>query len=993
MPPKAKNAPKETILLPSEVKDQARKFFYKLMGEGRSPWPSKFLKSKGFERKQCDCCHKYFWTCDPNTTKCGDSSCVGGYSFVNNKNPNPITYSQAWEDFRDTFKNLRIPHTVVPRYPVVARWRSDVDYVAAGIYCYQPFCVSGESDPPGNPLVQCEFCLRFNDLDNIGKTGRHYSGFNMLGIQVFNHPANEKPPQEPYGETEEIYWKDSCIEFNYTWLTETLKVKKETLTFIEDVWQGGGNCGACVEFFSGGLEIGDMVFTEYAVVLPGKGETECRFDPIPVKVIDVGIGLERIPWLINGGWSSYLYVFDYMLPELSAKLGVPLETEHFQKFAQYTALFDADENKEISKTYHDIGEKMGLNVPSETDPTKTKLDIFKEELAQYSDLVKICDHTRTCLFAIEDGSLPSNVGGGSNIRRILRAVFSTMKERGWTEKLGGIDGIIGLFKSHIKGLKKFVPEFKNIRCLETVIKLEYEKWETGKQDSIRSLNNLLSKKKGDKTLTIDEWIMAIESYGLTDIEISKVSGQPIPDDLGLKIDENKYRLRRLLEQSKYDVTGIPDTKEIFNIPEYEYQYKYTAKVIKVLSDNAFVCDTTILYPTGGGQQHDEGFITVKGVKYEITDIEKVRNVVVFVVKEKVDPTIVGEDAIQEVDENVREILRTQHTATHIVAAAARKVLGPHVWQNGAKKTKYGAHIDLTHYDLPSYETLLEINRVANELILTGAKVHKKIYTRKEAEGKWGFVLYQGGAIPGNAIRVVDIEGIDTEACCGTHCNTLREIGFIKIKQANKVSDGVFRIEFVAGKLASESLLQDMELIHFLQDLYRTSKEDIKPNSVKFFNGMNSLKTRVKDLTSDSLNLSVSLALASNMDKFLIRTKETDAKMYFNGLVKNVETHKEKFNGKSVIVLSDNFFYGLVQKDVAEQLTKEFQPYVDEKKINKLTNTKAKTVEKYGVVGFGLLSFLSSDKKDATDDEKKKAQVSISKLVNDILLKEFTEVKA
>ena len=199
------------------------------MGEGRSPWPSKFLKSKGFERKQCDCCHKYFWTCDPNTTKCGDSSCVGGYSFVNNKNPNPITYSQAWEDFRDTFKNLRIPHTVVPRYPVVARWRSDVDYVAAGIYCYQPFCVSGESDPPGNPLVQCEFCLRFNDLDNIGKTGRHYSGFNMLGIQVFNHPANEKPPQEPYGETEEIYWKDSCIEFNYTWLTETLKVKKETL--------------------------------------------------------------------------------------------------------------------------------------------------------------------------------------------------------------------------------------------------------------------------------------------------------------------------------------------------------------------------------------------------------------------------------------------------------------------------------------------------------------------------------------------------------------------------------------------------------------------------------------------------------------------------------------------------------------------------------------------------------------------------------------------
>ena len=90
-----------------------------------------------------------------------------------------------------------------------------------------------------------------------------------------------------------------------------------------------------------------------------------------------------------------------------------------------------------------------------------------------------------------------------------------------------------------------------------------------------------------------------------------------------------------------------------------------------------------------------------------------------------------------------QILRIHHTATHVVAAAARKVLGPHVWQNGAKKTKNGAHIDLTHYELPSFQTISEIERTANRIIFSNAKVNKQVFTRKEAESKWGFVLYQG----------------------------------------------------------------------------------------------------------------------------------------------------------------------------------------------------------------------------------------------------------
>lgn len=122
-----------------------------------------------------------------------------------------------------SFTTARVPCTAIERYPVVARWRNDVEFTAAGIYCFQPFCVTGEMDPPANPLIQPQFCVRFNDLDNIGITGRHYSGFVMLGIQTFNYP-------DKY-----VFFKEECIEFNYRYperssLGGLLKSSKSILT-------------------------------------------------------------------------------------------------------------------------------------------------------------------------------------------------------------------------------------------------------------------------------------------------------------------------------------------------------------------------------------------------------------------------------------------------------------------------------------------------------------------------------------------------------------------------------------------------------------------------------------------------------------------------------------------------------------------------------------------------------------------------------------------
>jgi alanyl-tRNA synthetase len=255
-------------------------------------------------------------------------SCRGKYTFIGTGCgiglEKKITYKEAWDSFERSLTSARVPCKKIDRYPVIARWRNDVDYVAAGIFCFQPYCVTGEMDPPANPLICPQFCLRFNDLDNIGLTGRHFSGFVMIGIQVFNKPG------------EFIFFKDECVEFNYRWLTEELKIDPSEITFIEDIWAGGGNLGPCVEYFIHGLELGNMVFMQYNY------DHEGKIEELPVKVIDVGIGLERIPWLINGSPTSYNDVFKEALAFLQQKTEVPLGNEVWEKLGPYSCMLNID---------------------------------------------------------------------------------------------------------------------------------------------------------------------------------------------------------------------------------------------------------------------------------------------------------------------------------------------------------------------------------------------------------------------------------------------------------------------------------------------------------------------------------------------------------------------------------------------------------------------------------------------------------------------------
>jgi alanyl-tRNA synthetase len=157
----------------------------------------------------------------------------------------------------------------------------------------------------------------------------------------------------------------------------------------------------------------------------------------------------------------------------------------------------------------------------------------------------------------------------------------------------------------------------------------------------------------------------------------------------------------------------------------------------------------------------------------------------------------------KIDIDRRKQLAQHHTATHIINAAARRVLGKHINQAGAKKTLEKAHIDLTHYNSLTDKEINEIESESNKIVVENLPVVKKFYSRDEAEKKFGMAIYQGGAVPGNRLRIVEIPEVEVEACGGTHLNSTGEVEEIRIQKVTKIQDGVIRVVFTAGKAAKQ----------------------------------------------------------------------------------------------------------------------------------------------------------------------------------------------
>lgn len=499
-------------------------------------YPTEVFAKMGYSRAQCGKCNNYYWCHNPEKqVNCGDSGCTGQYTFIGNGigKGKKMTFAEAWKGYEQSFTTARVPCNSIKRYPIVARWRNDVDFVAAGIFCFQPYCVTGELDPPANPLICPQFCARFNDLDNIGLTGRHYSGFIMLGQQVFNYPNDYK------------FFKDECLEFNHRWLTETLGVDPDDITYVEDVWAGGGNLGPSIEYFIRGLEVGNMVFMQYKTFHNGTREE------LDVKVIDVGIGLERISWLYNGSSTSYSDTFAHAMGLLMPKLDdVKQDQKIWEKYGPYSCTLNIDEVSDIETTWKELAAKIDEPV-----------DDVKAAIQSMKDVYIVLDHTRTILITISDGSLPSNVGGGSNVRNILRRVFFVLKKNGWWEKIGKMDGLLEIFESHKLDLEGIYGKFPEYKSFAEIIKVEYDRWLNTDDAADANLQKLI-KKKGGK-LTIDDWIQMIQSQGISADKISEISKLPIPGNLYYEIATRQERVGKAAEKILYNTIHLAETNNLY----------------------------------------------------------------------------------------------------------------------------------------------------------------------------------------------------------------------------------------------------------------------------------------------------------------------------------------------------------------------------------------------------------------------------------------------
>ncbi|NOS62560.1 MAG: alanine--tRNA ligase, partial [Nitrosarchaeum sp.] len=676
----------------------------------------KLFEEQGFVRKSCLKCKRFFWTLDSGRELCPDDA-DDTYSFIGDPpTAKRFDYTQAWKEVESFF--VKNGHTSVSRYPVVCRWRDDLYFTIASIVDFQRIMGSKVVfEFPANPLVVPQTCLRFKDLENVGVTGRHFSSFCMIGQHSIPNSQG--------------YWKDKCVDLDFRLLTNQFGIKKEEVVFVEDVWAGGGSFGSSLEYFVRGLEIGNAVFTEFQGEL-GKHTT------LDQKIIDMGAGLERFAWITMGTPTAYDCCFGPITNHLFEKIGIDSDTEMLRKY--FTAIA---KNLEIHEDLIDVRRHAVKSVGLTQDQ-------INRIITPLEGMYLIADHLRTLIFAITDGALPSNVGGGYNLRMMLRRINGTMDRMNL--KLD-IDELVDM---HIDYLKDTYPELDAKRQdVKTILKLESERYVESKTRMGKMAVRL--KEKG-RAPTVDELITLYESDGITPEYLKEI-------DVISEIPSSFYAKLSDLHQSdkKKDVEQLP----LENIPETEMLFykddpmEFEAKVLKVF-DKSVVLDRTSFYARGGGQEPDHGTIA----EAKVVDVNKHGGVIIHEIEGQTPKE--GSIVSCKVDVTRRANITKNHTSTHILNSSARGVLGSWIWQHSAFKEADHARLDITHHSSLTDQQVQDIENAANDIVAKDMTVTIENYDRGTAEQKYGFKIYQGGVVPVKSVRIVSIEDFDVEACGGTH---------------------------------------------------------------------------------------------------------------------------------------------------------------------------------------------------------------------------------
>ena len=833
---------------------------------GLPPIDLQVFHDNGYTRRQCRVTELWFWSSDPSRDTCGDTE-VDEYTFIGA----PILdgFSQLGRDLKDAMREQFIgffeqrEHTRVEPYPVLARWRDDIHLTIASIADFQPHVTSGAVEPPANPLTISQPCIRLNDIDAVGRSGRHLTTFEMMAHHEFNRPDEGKM----------YYWMEECGKHCHDLLCITFGIDPAEITYVENPWSGGGNAGAAVEVIVGGLELATLVFMNLEEHEDGEIEIKgVKYTEMPLQIIDTGYGLERFCWAAAGTPTIYESIYPESVAWLKEQAGFSAEMFDMTQsdldslLGEMSRLFgimnievgsDGDRMREVFLTR--LGER-GHSIDSE---------MFAAITEPLSKIYAIPDHMHALANMLGDGLVPSNAKAGYLARMIARRVLRMRDDLGLDVSLSDL-ALQHLEVNYSTDRMKQTQE-----GLVTILKGEEERYDEMLRKGMQVVKTAIKDIAKESTELPDEILFTInDSHGIAPDLVMNIANDLGWKNLVLRTGFNAEMAERHAAMAKAAAKAITAKPLVEKVPElpatvalyYEdvSSQNFEASVLACLplvgedlpegATHGIVLDRTCFYPEGGGQEGDYGSLTCDSASHSILDTQKVGELVVHLSS---GPFEVGDMVLGELDWSRRRQLMDNHTAVHIVGGAARRLLGPHIYQAGANKSVESARLDITHHRRLTRSDLDQIEALANEVVQNVSRTEKLTLDRKDADRKFGFDLYQGGAPKGSDIRILRIADHDIQACGGTHHDEPGRIGQIRIVRSNAVQDGVERLHIVAGQAAMEHARNQEAILRNASDVFQVPVDELPATANRFFAEWKEQRKRIENLEAEIVRLRTS----------------------------------------------------------------------------------------------------------------------------------------
>jgi len=725
-----------------------------------------------------------------------------------------MTSSQIRQQFFDFF--ISKGHVIVPSAPIVVKNDPTLMFTNAGMNQFKDYFL-GNKQPAHKRVADTQKCLRVsgkhNDLEEVGVDTYHHTMFEMLGNWSFGD-----------------YFKKEAIEWSWQLLTEVYKIPKDRLYVTvfggdeaeklpkddeavnewkkwmagdrillfgrnDNFWEMGdtGPCGPCTEIHVdcrpdeerkeiGGkklvntdnpqvIEIWNNVFIQFNRLKDGS------LEPLPAKHVDTGMGFERLVRLLQNKTSNY-------------------DTDVF------TGLMGATE-KITAKKYTN---------------TDSKQDVAFRVIA---------DHIRAIGFTIADGQLPSNTGAGYVIRRILRrAVRYYFSYLDYKQPL-----LCQLMPLLAHQFENVFPELqKQIDFISKVVKEEEEAFLRTMDKGLKRIDDIVRSSAKIKVINGKDAFELYDTYGFP-IDLTRL----IASENGLAVDEKGFESEMQQQRSRSRAATAIDTEDwiVFNdsatnkfigYDTLEAKTKVSKyRKVKAKGKESFqiVLETTPFYAESGGQVGDTGKLIIGKEELLITDTKKENELIIHFTDSI--PSDLSGEVIAIVDAKKRRNTAWHHTATHLLHAALRQVLGTHVTQKGSLVNPEHLRFDFSHFAKMTDEEIAEVEELVNEKIRDNIPVVVKYMPKDEALNLGAMALF--GEKYGDTVRVVIIgPTYSIELCGGTHVGATGDIGFFKITNETAVAAGVRRIEAVSGRLAEDYVNEKAKIIEVLQAQLKHPKD-------------------------------------------------------------------------------------------------------------------------------------------------------------------------